>query len=299
MVDSEGLHVAVVGLGLMGGSLAAALRNSGAPDRIAGVSRRRWSLDRARQLGWIDEGTTDLRRGVRDADVVVLSTPVRTIVRLIGQIGPWLRPDCLLMDLGSTKCDIVAAMEDLPPTVQPVGGHPMCGKALSGLDAAEPGLYQDAIFVLTPLARTSSTALEMARGLVQTVGAHPLIMEAGRHDRLVGAVSHLPYCVAAALMQTVRDVGAEDEQVWELAASGFLDTSRLAASEVSMMRDILLTNRAVVVDLLRRYQRWIDRWLAVLGAADEEELELMMQSLCRSRRALLGSTQVGGHAEDG
>jgi prephenate dehydrogenase len=196
------------------------------------------------------------------------------------------------MDLGSTKRDIVAAMEDLPATVQPVGGHPMCGKALSGLDAAEPGLYQDAAFVLTPLARTSCAALELAQELARAVGAHPLIVDAMRHDLLVGAISHLPYCVAAALVQTVEEVGAKDEQVWELAASGFDDTSRLAASDVTMMRDILLTNRGVVVDLLRHYHGWIGRWLAVLEAGDESELERMMPHSCRRRRDHLRSKRA-------
>jgi prephenate dehydrogenase len=299
MIGSGRSRVTVVGLGLMGGSLAASLESSGACYHVRGVSRRQWSIDRAEQLGWIDEGTSDLRKGVHGADIVVLATPVRTIVGLVGRIGPWLSTDCLLMDLGSTKRDVVVAMEDLPPAVQPVGGHPMCGKALSGLDAAEPGLYQGATFILTPLARTSAAALESAQRLVRAVGAYPLIVEAGRHDLLVGAVSHLPYCAAAALMQTVEDVGAEDEQVWELVASGFLDTSRLAASEVTMMRDILLTNRTVVTDLLRRYQGWINRLLAVLGAEDEAELERMMQGPSRRRRALFGSKNLEDVAPDG
>jgi len=279
-------RVAIVGLGLMGGSLAAALGESRACRWIEGIARRQWSIDQALRRGWIDHGTLDLRQGVSRADIVVLATPVRTIIQLIGRIGPWLRPGCLLMDLGSTKRDIVAAMEDLPPGVEPVGGHPMCGKELSGLEAAEPGLYEGAAFVLTPLECTSPAALELARELVRAVGAHPLILAAGRHDRLVGVVSHLPYCVAAALVQTAEEVGAEDDRLWELAASGFRDTSRLAASEVAMMRDILLTNREVVADLLRCYQGQIDRWLAALEAENELELERMMQALCSRRRSL-------------
>jgi len=282
-------HVAIVGLGLMGGSLAATLSESRACRHIEGIARRQWSIDQALQRGWIDHGTLDLQQGVSGADMVVLATPVRTIIQLIGRIGPWLRPGCLLMDLGSTKRQVIAAMEDLPPDAEPVGGHPMCGKELSGLEAAEPGLYQNAAFVLTPLGRTSPAALELAQELVRAVGAQPLILEAERHDRLVGAVSHLPYCLAAALVQTAEEVGAEDERLWDLAASGFGDTSRLAASDVAMMRDILLTNRDVVADLLRRYQAQMDRWLAALETEDESELERMMQALCSRRRGLFHS----------
>lgn len=283
-------RVAVVGLGLMGGSLAAALKEYRVCCQVMGVARRQWSIERALRYGWIDQGTLDLQQGVGRADIVVLATPVRIIIHLIRQIGPWLREGCLLMDLGSTKQHIIATMESLPPGVEPVGGHPMCGKESSGLEVAEPSLYQGAAFVLTPLKRTSQAALELAQELIQAVGAHPLILEATRHDRLVGAVSHLPYCIAAALVQTAAEVGAEDDRVWQVAASGFRDTSRLATSDVAMMRDILLTNREAMVDLLHRYRTQIDHWLAVLEVGDEPELERMMLSVCLRRRSSVMST---------
>jgi len=279
-------RVAVVGLGLMGGSLAAALKRGDRCAEVWGIAHRGWSIREALRRGWIDHGTLDLWQGVNEADIVVLATPVRTIILLIERIGPWLRRGCLLMDLGSTKQQVVVAMEDLPPGVEPVGGHPMCGKELSGLEAAEPGLYEGTIFVLTPLERTSPDALALAQELVRAVGARSLVLEPRRHDWLVTTVSHLPYCLAAALVQTAEEVGAEDEQLWELAASGFRDTSRLAASGVPMMRDILLTNQEAMADLLRRFQGHIDRWLAALEADDELELERMMQAVCSRRRGL-------------
>jgi len=279
-------RVAIVGLGLMGGSLAAALSDNQVCREVIGVARRQWPLDQALKWGWIDRGTLDLREGLRSADIVVLATPVRTIIHLLYQIGPWLKAGCLLMDLGSTKRQVVAAMTHLPPVIEPVGGHPMCGKEFSGLEAAEPDLYKGATFVLTPLARTSPAALELAQGLVRSVGAHPLILEADQHDRLVGTISHLPYCLAAVLVQTAEEIGVEDNRVWKLAASGFRDTSRLAASDVTMTRDILLTNREVVADLLRRSRRHIDRWLTILERGDESALEQAMEALCSRRRSL-------------
>jgi len=270
----------------MGGSMAAALKSGDRCAEVWGIARRGWSIHEALRRGWIDHGTLDLRQGVKGADIVVLATPVRTIILLIDRIGPWLREGCLLMDLGSTKQQVIVAMEDLPPGVEPVGGHPMCGKELSGLEAAEPSLYEGATFVLTPLQRTSPDSLALAQELVRAVGAHPLVLEPRQHDWLATAVSHLPYCLAAALVQTAEEVAAEDDQLWELAASGFRDTSRLAASDVPMMRDILLTNQEAMADLLRRFRGHIDRWLAALEADDESELERMMRAVSSRRRGL-------------
>lgn len=228
--------------------------------------------------GFIDVGTCNLAEGVEQADLIVLATPVRTILELVPQVGALAPAGCLLMDLGSTKARIVGAMEALPPHLQAVGGHPMCGKEVSGLEAAEADLYQGATFVLTPLQRTSSEALTLARELVEAVGARPLLMDAERHDRLVAAVSHLPYLLSVGLVATTEEVAAEDELVWELAASGFRDTSRLAASDVTMMLDILLTNRAAVGETLSRFADQLNAIAHLLEADDEQTLKFKLQT---------------------
>ena len=169
-------QIAIVGLGLMGGSLAGALR--GACKTVVGVSRRRETIEKARARALIDCGTTDLADGVREADVVVLATPVRVILQQIVEIGPLLPEGCLLMDLGSTKAKIVEAMASLPDHVQSLGGHPMCGKEISGIDAAEPAIYEGATFILTPLPRTSEEALALGRELARAAGSTPLVLDA-------------------------------------------------------------------------------------------------------------------------
>ena len=279
-------QVTVVGLGLMGGSLAAALRAGGACREVRGVARRPETIAEALARGFVDRGTLDLAEGVRGADIVVLATPVRTIVELIPRLGPLLPPGCLLMDVGSTKAAIVAAMERLPAHVQPLGGHPMCGKEVSGIGAAEAGLYRGATFVLTPLPRTRPEALALAWELVEAVGARPLVMDAHRHDRLVAAVSHLPYLLSLALVAAAEDVAEEDGMVWDLAASGFRDTSRLAASDVTMMLDILLTNREEVAGMLGRLRRELDELAHLLEAEDERGLQRMMEAARERRRGL-------------
>ncbi len=168
-------QVTVVGLGLMGGSLAGALR--GRCRAVTGVARRSETVESALSRGLIDRGTTDLADAVVQADVVVLSTPVRVIMQQMAEIGSLLPEGCLLLDLGSTKVQIMAEMARLPEHVQPLGGHPMCGKEVSGLDVADPALYRGCTFILTPLARTSPAALQVGQQLARAVGANPRSVE--------------------------------------------------------------------------------------------------------------------------
>ena len=270
--------IAVVGLGLMGGSLAMACRHGAICREVIGVTRRSETARQALDLAAVHRATTDLAEGVGDADVIVLASPVRIIIRQLRQLATIpLRP-CLLLDLGSTKHDIVQAMAGLPPQVQPLGAHPMCGKETSGLSAADPALYRGAPWVLAPLPRTSPAALALARELATAVGARPLVMDADRHDRLVAAVSHLPYLLAVALVRASAELAEVDAMVWQLAASGFRDTSRLAGSDVDMMLDILMTNRAAVGEALARASSQLSRLAKLVAAADEDGLRALLTS---------------------
>ena len=286
VIDLSKMRVTIVGLGLMGGSLGMALRSRHACRKVLGVARRPESVERAIELGAIDGGTCDLAEGVKGADIVVLAIPVRAIIALIPKLGPLLPKGCLLMDLGSTKRAIVQAMEVLPHHVQPIGGHPMCGKEASGIEAAEADLYEGAVFVLTPLSRTSEEALGLAEGLVKAIGARPLQLDAQRHDRLVAAISHLPYLLAIGLMDAAECVAAEDETVWALASSGFRDASRLAASSVPMSLDILLTNRENIAEIVRLFQQCLERIAGLLDAEDEAALREIMMRVQQRRRGM-------------
>ncbi len=278
-------RVTIVGLGLMGGSLAAALKVQQACRQVRGVVRRAETSAQAMARGFIDTGTLDLAEGVREADVVVLATPVRTVIELIPRLAP-LPAGCLLMDLGSTKTAILEAMQRLPANVQPLGGHPVCGKEVSGIEAADADLYRAAAFVLCPLPRTSSEALGLACELVAAVGARPLVMDAQRHDRLLAAVSHLPYLLSLGLVAAAEEQAQADAMVWDVAASGFRDTSRLAGSEVRMMLDILLTNRQAVTETLSGFREKLDRLQRLLDCGDEQALQQMMQAAQRRRRGM-------------
>jgi len=274
-------RVAIVGLGLMGGSLGGALR--GKCREVVGVARRAESIEKALAGAMIDRGTLDLEEGVREADVVVLATPVRVVLCQLEKIGPLVPPQCLVIDLGSTKREVVARMAEMPEGVQPLGGHPMCGKEVAGIEAAEDTLYEGCTFVLTPLPRTSEEALALGRALAGAVGGQPLILDAERHDRLVAAVSHLPYLLACALTGAAAAAAEADPAVWQVAASGYRDTSRLAASDVTMMLDILLTNKEAVLETVSSCQAQLGDLVNLLQAGDEEGLRTALSSIRQGR----------------
>ena len=285
-VDFSQAQVTIVGLGLMGGSLAAALSSTKACGRVVGVARRPVTLATARMLGFIDQGTEDLAEGVRHADLVVLATPVRDILDKIEIIGPMLKPGAVLLDVGSTKGEICRAMNRLAAHVQPLGAHPMCGKESSGLTMAEPDLYRDRTFVLVPLERTSARGLELAHQLVRALGALPLVLDAERHDAMVAVISHLPYLLAVTLVRAAESCAQNDELTWRLAAGGFRDTSRVAAGSIPMMLDILATNRGPILDSVRAAQAELAQIAARLEADDLQGLLPTLESARDRRREM-------------
>jgi prephenate dehydrogenase len=277
--------VAIVGLGLMGASLAGALR--GKCGRVIGVARRAEVIETALAHGYVDIGTTDLIAGVREADVVVLSTPVRVIVQQLVDIAPHLHPGCVVMDLGSTKAEIVAAMDRLLPThIQPLGAHPMCGKETSGIEVAEITLYQNRTFILTPLERTTPETLALGVALAEAVGAKPLVLDADRQDYIVGALSHLPYLLACALVATADATTSKDPASWKIVAGGFRDTSRVAGSDVQMMLDILMTNQANVLGMVHVFEQKLQDLARMVEAGNEGALRTTLTHIRNTRKEM-------------
>ena len=281
--DLAGQRIAVVGLGLIGGSLALALRGQAA--HLAGVDPDPRVVEMALERGLVDSATTDLAAGVRAAGIVILAAPVRAILGLIAQLGPMLSPGCLLIDVGSSKGAICAAMRDLPGHVMAVGGHPMAGKETPGLKAADGNLFAGRPFVLCPVRHGVP---ELAEKLVRAVGAFPVPLDAERHDRLTAAISHVPYLLSAALVRTVAQVGLTDPWVWTLAAGGFGDTSRVAASDVTMMQDTLETNRGAVLEIARQARGAFDALIAALEAGESEALGAQLTEARAARLAWIG-----------
>jgi len=277
--------IAIIGLGLMGGSLALALREKKLGARIIAIERDAATRAKALARGAVDEASDNLAR-IAGADVIVLAIPPRAIPELLAQVGAHARAGAIVCDLGSTKRAIVEAMEKLPARIQAIGAHPMCGKEHAGFDAADAHLFAGSPFVLTPLARTSSHTLALMQALVQEIGARVILLDAERHDKIVAAISHLPFAVAWALMTTASERARVDDAVFALAASGFRDTSRLAASNPTMICDILLMNRDNVTACLRDYARNLNVLADAIERGDESELETLTQSVAEQRRVM-------------
>ena len=278
-------RVAIVGLGLMGASLAMDLMQRQSCREVRGVARRTATVLEAFFAGAVDLATNDLQTGVMGADIVILATPVRTIVALLQEIAPALRPGAIVMDMGSTKAEVCAALDALPAHVQPIGGHPMTGKEVAGFQAAEPNLYYNATWVLSPLPRTTDATIALATELVEAVGAWPVVLPPQRHDQLVASISHLPYLLAGALVHATRDMAATDPRVWDLAAGGFRDTSRVAASDTQMFLDILMTNRQSVLQQLESFERHLAELRGYIAAEDEPALRAKLNASQSARAA--------------
>lgn len=220
-----------------------------------------------------------------DADVIVLAAPIRAILTILPQVGALAAAGALITDLGSVKAPIVAAMNQLPPRVQAVGGHPMCGKELSGAAAADAALYRGCTYVLCAAERTSRAALAFMEELVHAIGAQPLQLDAATHDQAVAHISHLPYLLSIALTLSVAE--AEDERLWQLASSGFRDTSRLASSDVTMMGDVVTSNRAALSSALERCVAQLRHLQALLASEDDSALRAALEKARQARHAWL------------
>lgn len=281
-------QVTVLGLGLMGGSLALALRRSGQVREVLGLDAEP-AVTAAAVAGGVIDRAVPLAQ-IHDCDLLVLATPVGAILAQLEALGTAYLPprQTVVLDLGSTKTQVVRAMANLPPRFEPVGGHPMCGKETGGLAHADADLYRDKLFVLCPPGYTSVRAFSLAFELVEAIGARPLMLPAERHDALAALVSHLPYAAAVALMRAA--LARNDPQLWQLAASGFRDTSRLAASDLTMMTDILVTNREPVLEALRAYRQELETLTEAVAGGDPAAIQAVL-SPAQARRATLFTDQ--------
>jgi len=260
--DIDGFTIAIVGLGLMGGSLAMALKQKSVGRRVLGMDQNEAAVRRALQSGTID----GLYQDLPEADLIVLAMPVRAIGDWLVTHRQALAPAQIVMDLGSAKRTIVAEMEKL--VAQCIGGHPMCGKESSGIESAEAILFEGARFVLTPTSHTSRETIGIVRQLVSNIGAEPLVMDAAAHDRAVAAVSHLPYLLSVNLVNTVLE--QHDPNARLLAASGYASATRLAASDTRMMGDTIASNRDHIVRLMDSYQHALANMRDAIAAGDDD-----------------------------
>lgn len=281
-------RVTIIGLGLLGGSFGLAVRQARAAGEVIGVDVSQAILDRAMDRGAIDRGTLDLSLAVAAGDLVVLAMPVRTIIAMLPNIARHMADQAILFDLGSTKDAIEQAVDMLPERVRYVGGHPMAGTERAGIDAAEATLLAGATFALTPHPPPDDEALTLLSDLIRHMGAHPTIIPAKRHDRIVAMTSHVPYLMSAALVRMADGIAHEDPRLWDFAAGGFRDTSRVAASNTRVMVDICLTNRENILAGLDRAQMELGQLAQWIKDGNEQALETALRQAGAVRTRVFG-----------
>lgn len=275
---------AILGAGLIGASFGLGLKERGLAEQVVGLARRAATLEAARHIGAIDAGSTSLEEVLAGADLVVFAAPVRASIALLEQTGRLTRllrheggRRPLLTDVCSTKLEIVqAAAGALPTQVDFIGGHPMAGGECSGPECARGDLFVGATWLLTPTDQSSPAALAAAERLAQALGARPLRLSPELHDRLVAEVSHLPHLLSVVLMEQVGEKAGENPELWQVAAAGFDDMTRLAAGSPEMWQDICLTNSANIADALEVFRRRLEKIEEALRAGEGETLKELL-----------------------
>jgi prephenate dehydrogenase len=277
--------LAVVGVGLIGGSFAAALRRAGRVGRVLGIGRNGASLARARELGLIDEIATAADAAAR-ADLILLAAPVGTFGAILADIGPALKPGAIISDAGSTKAEVVrVARAALGSRIGAfVPGHPIAGAERVGPDAADADLYTGRNVVLTPLPENAPEDIARVRAAWEACGARVLDMDAAAHDRVLASVSHVPHFLASAYVAQVAR-SADSACRLAIAGSGFRDFTRIAAGSPEMWRDIFLSNRGAMKAELAQVREVLDEAERALEQEDGASMLALLDQAARLRRA--------------
>jgi len=275
----EDSKIAIIGLGLMGGSLAMALHGKCAA--LYGIDSDHATLELALDKQIVDQADGDPAKLLSQADLIILAAPVPAIISFIQRLPALIHRPCIVLDLGSTKSDILQAMSTLPERFDPIGGHPICGKEKLGLENADANLFQNAPFVLAPLERTTRRARRAAQQIISLIEAHLVEMDAEEHDHALALTSHLPFLISSAL------VGTLPREFAGLIGTGFRSTSRLAGTPSHMTMGILQSNRENILDALSAFQQQLSEIRSVLMDNNFASLETILNQSRSAYHALV------------
>lgn len=273
----------IYGVGLIGGSLARALKAAGAVGEVVGYGRSGSSLQKAVELGVIDRYESDIARAIQGSDVVMLGVPVGAMEAVLNEIKPHLDSNTIITDAGSTKGSVIEAAKRVfgsQPT-RFIPGHPIAGTEKSGVEASFAGLYQDRRVILTPDEQSDKDALETVRWMWQQAGAEVVDMPVAHHDEVLAATSHLPHMLAFTLVDTLARLEDHDD-IFRFAAGGFRDFTRIASSNPQMWHDICLNNRDALLKMVNRFS---DELATLASAIESGDSEKLLQTFNRAKEA--------------
>ena len=284
------MRIAIIGLGLIGGSIGLALKQVGEPGwEIVGWVRRPEAASMALSLGVIDRAGMNLSEVVKEVDLVIIATPVLTVKGILSQIANHLSPGCIVTDTASTKLEVMKWAEELlPPTVNFVGGHPMAGKETYGIQAAEAKLFQGRVYCLTPAKKASPEAVNKVADMVKKLGAVPLFIDAEEHDNLVAGISHLPMLLSAALVSATTKDSSWD-RMSKLAASGYRDLTRLASGNPQVNAHICRSNQKAILHWIDEFSKELGRYRRLVDVGDNHLEEALVEAN-RARQQWLSKT---------
>ncbi|MDT8404885.1 prephenate dehydrogenase [Sulfuriflexus sp.] len=276
-------RLCVIGVGLIGGSLCRALRQAEAVQSIVGCGRNTAQLQRALELGVIDSYETDIATAVSDADVVVVAVPVGAMQKVFAAIKGHLKPGAVLTDVGSAKGSVVLAAREAFGGDEAcfVPGHPIAGTEKSGVEASFAELFNDQRVILTPLEATDPMATQVVHKLWQATGAEVISLTVEHHDEVLAATSHLPHVIAYALVDTLARMH-ERREMFQFAAGGFRDFTRIASSDPQMWHDICLANKDALLDMIRRFSTDLAE---LASAIENEDSETIKTTFSRAKQA--------------
>lgn len=273
--------VAIVGVGLIGGSIGMALRKRGLTASVVGIGRRQETLRVARRIGAVTHTTVDLAKGVADVELVVVCTPVGRIVEDVRTVAEHCPPDTLITDAGSTKQMLVAALDgQLPRGCRFLGSHPLAGGEKSGPAHASADLFEGRVSIITPTRNTRAEDFDLLEDFWSSLGSMVMQMSPEEHDRVLALTSHLPHAAAAVLATMVS------ENCFRLTGAGFIDTTRIAAGDPDLWLQIFMANRENLLRVLRQYQVELNGLVSALAASDAEKLHEILTRAKKNRNAL-------------
>jgi len=252
--------ISIIGVGLIGGSLGLALKEKNPNFKITGIDKQE-IIKKAIARGAIDEGTVNLEEGIKEADIVIIATPVKTILDLLPKINPFLKRGCLVTDTGSTKGQVVErANEVLSKDVFFIGGHPMAGSEKYGIEEADSHLFQDKTYILTPTKKSNLIATEKIFSLIKMIDANRLILDPLEHDRIVSAVSHLPQIIAVSLINAIGELAirGNNNNYFKAIGGGFRDMTRIALSPCKIWEDICDTNQENILKMIQEFRNYLE-----------------------------------------
>ena len=247
------IKVTIIGLGLIGGSLAKALKEKAKINRLYGIDSNKETLKKAIEEKVITKGFVNVSDEIKDSDIVFICTPISDILKWVEKLLPVINKSCVITDVGSIKSELIAEIEKLPNSFEFIGGHPMTGSEKSGYSQSRGHLFENAYYVITPCSKSSRYGIQLLKDIIKSIGSIPLELKPNLHDTITATISHIPHIISAALVNLVHETDTSDKHMKRLAAGGFKGLTRISSSNPYMWQDICLKNKQSIITILEKY----------------------------------------------